>query len=293
MIKFTYLRIKIVLLFVLLIICNFRIAAQSRFNFANNLMYENDYFRAISIYKELAFFSKNNDSTIYYYSQIGKAYRLSQKYDFSILTYSKILNNFKLTDSITSSIYIDLGLNYLGMNVPAQAIYYFKEAQKINNNQFSYFYLGLASVETSDWSSARLYYDQTSKNFPNTNIGILSTTFSKRIEAIDKIPRKSPFLASLMSIIIPGSGQFYSGHYVDAFQAFAFVATFSFATYIAYKNDKTTSSNYILTGISLSITGLFHLANIIGAERTATYYNQRQKELFINELKEQSYKNEK
>lgn len=273
----------------LAILFNCSIYSQPKADFGLSLMKERDYFRAISVYKELAFFSKDKDSSIYFYSQIGKAYRLSKKYDLSISTYSNILGNNNLADSIAASLYLNLGLNYLGMNVPSQAIVYFKEAQKIDNGQLPLFYLGLASVETSDWSGAINYYDQSASKSAASNIGMLSTAFSKKIQDVDKVSTKSPLLATLFSIIIPGSGQWYCGHYVDAVQAFAFVSVFSFASYLAYQNDKKNNSNYVLTGISLSITGLFHLANIIGAGRTATYYNQRQRELFIQEIKEKSY----
>lgn len=252
-------------------------------------MKERDYFRSISVYKELAFWSKNKDSTLYYYSQIGKAYRFSQKYELSILTYSNLLSNYKLSDSLSSSIFLNLGLNYLGMNVPIQAQTYFKEAQKIDNGPLPLFYLGLSSVEISDWENAQLYYNQVSKLSPNSKLGILSSSFYNRIKDVGKVPTKSALLASILSSLLPGGGQWYSGHYVDAIQAFTFVSVFSFATYLAYQNDRMNNSNYILTGISVSITGLFYLANIIGAERTATYFNRRQKELFIEEIREQSY----
>jgi tetratricopeptide (TPR) repeat protein len=248
-----------------------------------------DYFRAISTYKELAFFSTNKDSTAYYYSQIGKAYRLSQKYEFSIATYSDLLNNYKLADSITSSIYLNLGLNYLGMNVPSQAFMYFNESIKTDKGQLPLFYLGLASVEISDWAGAQSYYNQTSKLSPDSKLGILSSAFSTKIQDVDKIPHKNPALACLFSVVIPGSGQLYCAHYVDALQSFAFVSVFSFASCLAYQHDKVKNSTYLLTGISLSITALFHLANIIGAERTASYYNQRQRELFIQDIRDQSY----
>ncbi|MEI7812136.1 MAG: hypothetical protein WCJ01_06875 [Ignavibacteria bacterium] len=293
MMNYFYLRIKVAILLLIFVFCKININAQSKADFGMSLMKERDYFRAISIYKELAFFCTNRDSIIYYHSQIGKAYRLSQKYELSILTYSDILNKYKLADSITSSVYINLGLNYLGMNIPAQAIFYFKEAQKTDTGQTPLFYLGFVSVEISDWKNAQLYYNQASGLSPLSKIGILSSTFCKKTCDADKIPAKSPVLASMLSAIIPGGGQFYSGHYVDALQAFTFVAAFGFTSYIAYQNDKTKNSNFLLTGISLSITGLFYSANIIGAERTTTYYNQRQRELFTREIREQSYSIEK
>jgi tetratricopeptide (TPR) repeat protein len=263
--------------------------AQSKDDFARSLMRERDYFRAISVYKELAFFSKSADSTIFYSLQIGKAYRLSQKYQLSVAQYSSLLNYPKLPDSLTCSIYRNLGLNYLGMSIPAQASVYFQEARKIDKTDLSLFYLGLTAIEASDWNGAQSYYDQITKQAPASRLGLLSAEFSQTLVHVDQLSYKSRLLSCLLSAVIPGSGQAYCGHYVDAVQAFAFVSSFGFATYLAYQHDKDHHSNYVLTGIAVSITGLFHLANIIGAERTATYYNQRQKELFIQDIRQKSY----
>jgi tetratricopeptide (TPR) repeat protein len=274
---------------IILIMAAVSLNAQSNTDFAMSLMKDRDYFRAISLYKELAFFSHDRDSIIFYYSQIGKAYRLSQKYQLSVSTYSRLLNDYKLIDSMSRSIYLNLGLNYLEMNVPGQAISYFQEAQKTDTVGYSLFYLGLTAVEMSDWIKAQYYYDQLALKTSAANLQALSKEFSSTIAGADRIPQRSPCLSALMSTFVPGSGQVYTGHYIDALQAFAFVSAFSFASYIAYQHDKNNNSNYLLTGISISITGLFHFANIIGAERTASYYNQRQKDLFIQEIRQKSY----
>jgi hypothetical protein len=75
------------------------------------------------------------------------------------------------------------------------------------------------------------------------------------------------------------------GHWWDALQAAAFVGAFALTSFVAYEYDHSRGGPYWLTGISLSLTGVLHLANILGAERTAGYYNQRQDQLFLEPIR--------
>ncbi len=278
---------KIKLIFLLLLIPAY-LYPQTKVDFARSLMNERDYFRAISIYKELSFFSTNNDSTIFYLSQVGKAYRLSHKYDLSVETYTKILNTYRISQLVSNAIYLNLGLNYLGMQVPAQALPYFHEARSADTSGLALFYIGLAQCEMGNWVDARANYDSLSSMHASSAVARLSTEFSSTLSRADDIPHRSPALSAVLSTVVPGLGQLYSGHYFDAAQAFGFVASFSFVSYVAYHNDKRNHSNYVLTGIAVSLTGLFHIANIIGAERTAAYYNQRQQDIFLQDIRQKS-----
>lgn len=289
MIRLFYLdRAAYFLLLVLLLIITAPLNSQSKLDFAKHLMQEKDYFRAITTYKELSFFSKNTDSLIYFYSQIGKAYRLSKKYDLSVATYSSILDRYPTTQSVKNNIYINIGLNYLGLSNAFQAETFLKSIKDSDTSGLALFYLGLARCELGIWDDAVGYYIGLSNQKPGSYIGNLSNEFAGRLAQSDQIPRRNPTTALVLSSIIPGSGQLYCEHYFDAAQAFAYVASFAFASYMTYKYDQNYNRNYWLTGISVSITSLFHLANIIGAERTATYFNQRQKEIFLQDIREKS-----
>ncbi|HKZ39561.1 MAG TPA: hypothetical protein VJ044_01285, partial [Candidatus Hodarchaeales archaeon] len=267
--------------FLLLFFAVANLSSQTKVDFARSLMNERDYFRAISAYKELTFFSANTDSTIFYLSQIGKAYRFSHKYDLSVEIYAEILNTYRLSQSISNAIYVNLGLNYLGMEIPGQALPYLHEARSADTSGLALFYLGLVKCETANWEDARAYYDSASRTTSLAAIRKLSTEFSLKLMKAGDIPHRSSLLAAALSTAVPGLGQLYSTHYFDAAQAFGFVAAFSFVSYATYQNDKKNNSNYVLTGIAVSLTSLFHIANIIGAERTAAYFNQRQKNLFL------------
>lgn len=275
-------------LFFFLLLIPASLFSQMKVDYARSLMTERDYFRAISIYKELSFFSASSDSTIFYLSQIGKAYRLSRKYDLSVETYAGILNSYRLSQSVSNAIYLNLGLNYVGMQIPGQALPYFYEARSADTSGLALFYIGLVRCEMANWADARACYDSISIANSSSTIGKLSAEFSSKLSNAADIPYRSPVLSAVLSTAIPGLGQLYSGHIFDAAQAFGFVASFSFVSYIAYQNDKKNNSNYLLTGIAVSLTSLFHVANIVGAERTATYHNQRQRDLFLQDIRKKS-----
>jgi TM2 domain-containing membrane protein YozV len=95
------------------------------------------------------------------------------------------------------------------------------------------------------------------------------------------VPHRSPLFAATLSAVLPGAGQAYYGHWFDAAQALGFVAAFGFVSYFAYRYDGARGGPYVFTAVSLSLTALLHLANILGAERTARYFNQHQRDLFV------------
>ncbi|MGH7451093.1 MAG: DUF5683 domain-containing protein, partial [bacterium] len=97
-------------------------------------------------------------------------------------------------------------------------------------------------------------------------------------------PKKSPFIASSLSFVLPGSGQLYSGHTYDAVQAFLFTASFGFAAYAIYKYEHSFKEHLELTYIGISITAIFHAAKVIGANRTAHYRNWKKNRDFIKSI---------
>lgn len=86
--------------------------------------------------------------------------------------------------------------------------------------------------------------------------------------------KKSPPLAAAASLVLPGSGQMYSGHWFDGFQALTMVSFFGVSAYGTYLYDREFSSNYGLTITSAAIGAFFYVANSYGAWKTAEFYNQ-------------------
>lgn len=280
MIRFIYINT----VFLFLLIFNGFLPAQTRSDFANYLFNNGDYFRAISEYKELSFFSKNKDSVFKYEMQIARSYRLSKKYETSVFYFSNILNKYlSIQTSEKDLCYFNIGLNYLGLKIPSQTIQY---ASLLSNNSVDKknFLKGYFYLKTTQYDSALKYFKLSEIHTNDSNIKMVSSQYRNNIFEYKKAPQKNTFLSTVLSIIVPGLGQVYTKHYVDGLQAFGFVTFFGFATYATYRYDQKYSANYLLTIISAAITGSFYVANIISANTTARYYNQRVKDKYFYDL---------
>lgn len=81
--------------------------------------------------------------------------------------------------------------------------------------------------------------------------------------------RKSPVLASLLSAVVPGGGQVYSGSYRDGVYSLAINGGIGLLFYDAYHNGSLSAK--IISGF---FCFQFYLANIIGGKRAAEVHNE-------------------
>jgi hypothetical protein len=92
--------------------------------------------------------------------------------------------------------------------------------------------------------------------------------------------RKKPWLATLMSVVIPGSGKMYSGYWADGAMSLLFTASsgfFAYRSFNKYGPDKIYP--WIAGGIAIS----YYTANIYGGNRAAVNYNNNLDHQFIHE----------
>jgi TM2 domain-containing membrane protein YozV len=259
--------------------------SQTKEDYADYLMKNEDYFRAISVYKQLYFFSE--DSAVKYSNlyNIMRAYHLSDKYEISNSYADHILKNYKGDNDMISNLYLYRGLNYYQQFLPDLAEDCFIKSKELGNNRLSNFYLGLIEIEKFNWQTAHNIYLDLTRNYTNENIGFLSNHLAGTSLDLQKINSKSPLLASVLSSIVPGLGQAYTGHYYDGLQAFLYVSITSFAAYASYRYDKNFNNNYVTTYISVPIAAIFYIANILGANLTANYYNLKQQQNYFDSFR--------
>ncbi len=263
--------------------------AQTKTGFAAHLMGERDYFRAISEYKRLAFYSRDSVEIRNSYLQISKAYYKSGRYNASLQYAAYLLNMGKLPADIQIRAENYMGLNYHAMGLYNRALHVFSENAKLDPGPFSRLYEGLVLTEAGKWKQAANTYKMLNKYPAEPFAGLGGELSTKVLQGVN-IPQKSPFVAGAFSALFPGGGQIYTDHPIDAIQAFLFVGAFAFSSYMAYKYDSENNRSYLTTGVALSITALFHAGNIIGAYRTAEYYNQKKRNDFIGGIREKVLK---
>jgi tetratricopeptide (TPR) repeat protein len=265
------------------------IFAQSQTQYADALMAEQDYFRAISEYKRVFHFSADTTLRNTCLLKISKAYLKSNKFKAAIQFSGRLLNQSGVSIHQSNKAYNYIGLSYYGLKVFGMAKHYFNKTLSSDTTGFTPFYLALLDAEKGEFQLAGDKFYGVHQRYPYSEISELSRQLSGEIVNGYNVKRKNSFLAALMSALLPGTGQIYCNHYYDGIQAFMYVGAFAFATYAAYKYDKHCHNNFVHTYIAAGITSLFHIGNIIGAQRTAAYYNMVQKQKFMDQIREKVF----
>ena len=96
------------------------------------------------------------------------------------------------------------------------------------------------------------------------------------LSGLNSIKYKSPTLATISSIIIPGSGYIYAGHTVTGISALIFNSLLAYATYTSFKSNNTGMG--VLTGL---IGMGFYISNIQGSAKSVIRYNNYKKQQVI------------
>ncbi len=279
-------RAKLISVFIFIFILSIinPIFGQSSSGFAKYLMNQKDYFRAITVYKKLLFESKEKMLHYKYSTQIAEAYRLSQKYKSSIYFYSDAIQNVSSAEEHANSL-IGLGLNYYHMKIIPLAKNYFLKAADFDTTSKTKLFLGLMQMEQLNWLQANNIFSEIVSTNRNPKISEKARLLALKSNLGLNLPKKSPALAAILSSIIPGSGQIYTGHFFDGIQAMAYVGAFSLATYNAYRYDRDIKDSKAILLLSVAITGMFYSANILGAYKTAKFRNMRVKQNLMNEAR--------
>lgn len=94
---------------------------------------------------------------------------------------------------------------------------------------------------------------------------------SRLSKQTDSFKPKKPWVAVLMSAVLPGSGKVYTGNYKDGIFSFLVVAGTAFQSYRGFNKDGASSTvGWVFAGLS---TG-FYAGNLYGSGKSAQVYNQ-------------------
>lgn len=265
------------ILFIRVIIATIFIAAFQNASAQQNLLdFDNSlkFARYLSTTKQLNFAAQEyerlnylwpNDSVVIY--ELTQTYRLNQqceKLDYSFNLFSKEDRILKTLDytreylrfSLTCKIQDQNYSNLVSVMQPEERVFY----------TTSYFWVN------KEYNSLMNYYSKESELLARANINLHDVT-----KSFNEQKYKSPFLASLMSTVLPGSGKAYVNRWGDAFVSFLFVGTNTYASYRAFKKKGVNSVNGWIFG-SLAVS--FYSANIWGTAKATINYNIRKKETF-------------
>ena len=261
--------------------------AVDRFDFAESLMAENDFFRAITEYKRLAFYSSDDEVKRNCAYAIALAYLKSDHFSLSLAYLDALVNLPQVPEKLLLKANLLYGVNFYCLHEPVLARNYFDKSVHTDTSGMPELFLGLLSAENSAWQEASGFFRAAADKAGTTGYGLLAVDLTKEILKGQTLDRRSPFLAGMFSAVLPGSGQAYTGHWFDGLNAFTMVGLFGFSTYLAFSYESQQNKGYyVYTAISGIITSLFYFSNILGAARTAEYYTAKQRQDFLDGIRD-------
>lgn len=231
-------------------------------NYADSLFSIENYFDAITEYKRLLFFDESNSCKYKSNLRIAKSYKSGAKYGDAI-KYFLISRNDCNQDSAIINIELEIiKINILRRTTP-EAIkslnqLQFKYAGKIDSSIINY-WLGWAYIMADDWDLASIEFSKIESDHPLKII-------SDKVES----EKYSVAFAKISSLIIPGSGQVYTGNYLSGIMSLGWNVLWGYLTINAFMTERAVEG--ILIGGLL--WARFYKGNFQNAEKFAIEKNK-------------------
>ena len=257
---------------IFLLFLSFSTLAQDLYNFENSRKY-GDYLLKSGQYdlagkelERLVYFAPNNDTLK---TDLLKAYRLSNQtqlglnkvsqlfYDSQTIPYAPALEISKLYMQKTDW---EGGKNFwnVNQNIGKEDKILLTATTEIFNNKFDKALNTLSNIKTSGNELAEGY------------LSILEREQHK----------KSPALAGLMSMVIPGTGKAYSNNWKDGLVSLFFTAGMAVQSYRNFnKHGINNYRGWIYGGIGFG----FYLGNIYGSVKSTKDYNRKKTNKLLHE----------
>lgn len=267
--------------------------------FADSLFREEDYYRAITEYKRFLFLYPKHPKSDETKFLIGFSYFKGEKRDAAIRYFEELSSDSsKKASAFFEESYFFIGqTHFLANRHPIARAQWQEFLEKYPKSQFAdaaHYQRGWSffleeELERSKEAFKKVTAKESHPEAKPRDLLKISLTFKehagKMIEEIDRWgdhPRRSPLLAGVMSALLPGSGQWYTGRFWDGFSALLINGIFIYGIYAAFDAEL-----YAAGGILAFFGTGFYGGNIFSAVSGAYKFNRNIKESQWQRLKSQ------
>ena len=274
--------------------------------FADFLFEEGDYLRAAGEYQRYLYYARlesattgegtrlesaptadsqplfpNEREAIHY--KIALCYRLGGEPARAIDTFETLLQKHPQS-TFASRAYYQIGVSYFLMEQFADAAQFLQKTlprmtdarQHTESKQL----IGLAYLMQKQWRAA----DEVFKALQASEVALVkdkAATYRQYAVQGANLPTRNPFVAGLLSTMLPGAGRLYTGRTGDAIASLIIVGLTGWQAYDGFNRDGITS----VKGWTFStIGGAFYLGNIYGSVISARVYNRTVENEFLSTL---------
>ena len=140
--------------------------------------------------------------------------------------------------------------------------------------------IGLSYLMQKQWSEAGKVFEALQKS-GTLMVSEKAKVYHNYAEAGARLPTRSPFLAGMLSTIVPGAGRFYTGRIGDALNSLFVVGITGWQAYDGFRRDGISSVKGWTIG---TLSGIFYVGNIYGSVISARVYNRNVADEFLTTL---------
>ena len=249
--------------------------------FADFLYEQGDYLRAASEYQRYLFFQPRESHRIHH--KIGLCYRLGGKPELAIRTFQTFIHTFP-DSQLTNSAHYHIGVSYFLMEQFRQSVNYLDAAlphiADLRLRAVSQELIGLSYLMQKRWLEAGNIFDGL-KESDAAEVRENAIQYHNYALHGTQLPSRSPFLAGILSTIVPGAGRLYTGRIGDALTSLLTVGLTGWQAYDGFRRHGFSSAKGWTFG---ALSGIFYAGNVYGSVISARVYNRHAADEFLATL---------
>ena len=247
--------------------------------FAEHLMHEGEYFRAITEYRRFLFYYPDEPRRAMAHFRIGIALYRGESYGEALQTFREVTQIYPHTAYGTQAwLWQGESLVRQGQYTAAEELYTEITARFPHETigQQAGYQRAWTLLYRRQWREAAAQFQQVA---PASALYQSAQFLAQAALEGERLPAKSPVLAGILSGLLPGSGQLYNGRLGDALLAF-----FLNGLFIAGIFEAAHSNAHTVTGILSFFEAGWYAGNVYGAINGAYKYNRYTTETFLRNL---------
>jgi hypothetical protein len=247
--------------------------------FAEQLMREGEYFRAITEYRRFLFYYPDDPRRAMVHFSIGLAFYRGESYGEALQTFQEVTRQYPHT-AYGKQAWLWQGESLIkqGQYTTAEGIFKAITEQFPSDRigQQARYQRAWALLYQRRWRNAATQFQQVA---PDSDLYQSAQLLAQEALVGERLPTKSPVLAGIFSGLFPGSGQLYNGRLGDALLAFFLNSLFIVGAIEAIHNDAPA-----IAGILSFFGAGWYAGNVYGAINGAHKHNRHTTETFLGNL---------
>ena len=253
--------------------------------FADSLFQEGDYLNAAHEYKRLLFLHPDAPRIDFIAFRVAASYQNAGKLENAIRAYQLLI------DTYPESILVERAQNNIAQcrvlsgnseQGLASLRRFLTEHKESNFAPRVHFTIGMLHVDKGEWIQATDVWNEIFLTYPESPFAKVSDRLARRIKNADTLPHRSPMVAGVLSALLPGSGQVYSGRSVEGLYTFVGMVVLGSASFYYANHER------YEVAIPVGLLSMFFYGNgIYQSVQSARVFNVQHEGQFRRQLQQE------